>query len=114
MKDIEKYLETRPAAFREALEHVRSVVLAAAPDADEAMVYGAPGIKLNGQSLVCYASFKKHCGFYPLSPGIIEELHDDLKSFQTAKGTIRFQPDHPIPDSLITKMVRMRIEEVTG
>lgn len=33
------------------------------------------------------------------------------KEFDLAKGTIRFQPDHPVPSELVARIVRPRIAE---
>jgi uncharacterized protein YdhG (YjbR/CyaY superfamily) len=34
---------------------------------------------------------------------------DELKDYDTSKGTIRFQPDHPLPATLVRKLVKARI-----
>ena len=72
------------------------------------MVYGVPGFKQDG-GLVCYAAHKTHCGFYPMSPVVIDALKDELAGFETAKGTVRFTPDKPLPDALIVEIVTRRI-----
>ncbi len=107
---IEAYLAKRPEDQRMALEHIRALVKQAAPEAREAMVYGVPGFKQDG-GLVCYAAFKNHCGFYPMSPMLIDAMKAELAGFETAKGTVRFTPDKPLPDELITEIVKRRIEE---
>ena len=107
---IDAYLAKLGDEQRMALEHIRAVVKQAAPEAQEALVYGVPGFKQNG-GLVCYAAFKNHCGFYPMSPIVIDALKVELAGFETAKGTVRFTPDRPIPDALIAEIVRRRIDE---
>ncbi|MCB1756465.1 MAG: DUF1801 domain-containing protein [Gammaproteobacteria bacterium] len=82
------------------------------PDADEAFVYGVPGFKLGGKSLVCYAGFKHHCGFYPMSPAVIAAYSSDLAGYEVAKGTIRFQPEKPLPKTLVKKLVKARVAEL--
>ena len=112
--EVEEYLSNFPMDFQKALLNIRSIVLRVAPSASEAFVYGVPGFKMKGKSLVCYAAFKNHCGFYPMNPELIKEFARELSVFETAKGTIRFQPDHPIPDPLLKKMVTARVKELGG
>jgi uncharacterized protein YdhG (YjbR/CyaY superfamily) len=109
-KKIDAYLAKLDPDKRAALEHLRALVRQAAPEAEEAMVYGVPGFKLDG-GLVCYAAHAAHCGFYPMSPVVIAAMKAELAGFETAKGTVRFTPDKPIPDSVVTEIVRRRIEE---
>ncbi len=46
-----------------------------------------------------------------MNPAVIVALKDELKSYETSKGAIRFPVDKPLPASLIKKMVKMRIAE---
>ena len=108
---IDAYVAKAPEPFRGALEHVRALVRSTVPDAEEALVYGVPGFRYGGQPLVCYAAFKAHCGFYPMSPALMDSLEDELAGFRTAKGTIQFTPDNPLPDSLVRKIVKARAKE---
>jgi len=111
-KDIDAYLASLPENYRQALQSIREAVRAAAPDADEAFVYGVPGFKLDGKSLACYAGFKNHCGFYPLSPDVIRAYSSELKDYEISKGTIRFQPEQPLSKTLVEKLVRARAAEL--
>ena len=111
-KDIDAYLADLPTEQRDALQRIREIVRTAVPAAEEALVYGVPGFKLHGKSLVAYAAFKKHCGFYPLSPAVIEAHEPQLQRFELAKGTIRFQPDKPLSVALIKKLVKARVAEL--
>jgi uncharacterized protein YdhG (YjbR/CyaY superfamily) len=61
---------------------------------------------------VTFAALKEHCGFYPMSPDVIEAFGDELKGYSTAKGTIRLQPDNPLPAVLVRKIVKARMAEI--
>ena len=113
-EDIDAYLAQRPEDQRRALGHVREAIRVAAPDADEAFVYGVPGFRLGGKALACYAGFTHHCGFYPMSPEVIEAHAAELEGYEIAKGTIRFQAGEPPPASLIETLVTARAAEIRG
>jgi uncharacterized protein YdhG (YjbR/CyaY superfamily) len=107
--EIDAYLATLPDAMRNALEALRQTIRLAAPDALEAISYGAPAFRYHGRPLVAYRGAKAHCSFYPMDPAVIEAHEDELEPYDTAKGTIRFMPDLPLPDALVTKLVQARI-----
>lgn len=109
---IDAYLATLPDDMRDALENLRRTIQAAAPDAIEAISYGAPAFEYRGRPLVAYRAAKAHCAFYPMNPAVIEAHRDELRAYDTAKGTIRFTPEAPLPDALVTKLVKARVAEV--
>jgi uncharacterized protein YdhG (YjbR/CyaY superfamily) len=49
-----------------------------------------------------------------MSSSTVEAHQDDLKDYDTSKGTIRFQPDRPLPAALVRKLVKARIAENAG
>lgn len=105
---IDDYLSGVPADQRAALEVLRCQILAAAPGAEEGISYGLPTFKLNG-SLVHFGAAKRHCAFYP--HGVIEVFADRLRAYDTSKGTIRFQPDAPLPEALVREIVEYRVAQ---
>lgn len=107
------FLATLPAPQRQALEHLRQVIVAAAPGAEEYVGYGVPAFRQNG-ALVSFGAGKHHCAFYVQSPAVMEALAADLKGLDTSKGTVRFTPEQPLPDALVTKLVQARIAENTA
>ena len=113
-KDVDAYLAEFPTDARKALEELRKTIRAAAPEAEEGFSYGVPAFKFNGKALVCFAAFKNHCGFYPMSPEVLNSFADDLTEYKTAKGTIRFDPKKGLPTALVKRIVRARIMELKG
>jgi uncharacterized protein YdeI (YjbR/CyaY-like superfamily) len=57
---IDAYIAKAPPFARPILEKVRERVHAAAPEADEAMKWGAPGFTVDGKILLVMAAFKAH------------------------------------------------------
>lgn len=107
---IDQYLENLPEEHRRALQKLRTQIQAAAPKAEECISYGIAAFKLNGM-LVGLGATKKHCAFYVMSSSIADQFTDQLEKYDTSKGTIRFQPDKPLPVSLVKKIVKARIVE---
>jgi uncharacterized protein YdhG (YjbR/CyaY superfamily) len=107
---IDEYLAAVPPDKRAALEMLRQQVHAAAPDATEGISYGMPAFRLDGRYFVGFGAAKDHCSLYA-GRAPVEALADELAGYRLWKGTINFQPDHPLPEELVTKLVRMRIAE---
>jgi uncharacterized protein YdhG (YjbR/CyaY superfamily) len=108
---VAAYLAALPKDSRAALKKLRQTIKAAAPEAIEGISYGMPAFKHKGP-LVYYAAFKDHCSFFPASMAMMRRFAAELKRYDNAsKGTIRFQPDNPLPVSLVTKLVRARVAE---
>jgi uncharacterized protein YdhG (YjbR/CyaY superfamily) len=113
-KTIDEYLASVTAAQRAALERLRKAIQAAAPKAEEGFSYGLPAFRLDGKPLVAFGAAANHCAFYPMSSATVAAHKDDLKDYDTSKGTIRFQPDQPLPAALVRKLVKARIAENAG
>jgi len=108
-KTHDDYLAAVTEDKRGALQELRTAIKMAAPKAEECISYQVPAFRLNGKFLVAYGAAKNHCAFYPGST--VKALKNELKSYDTSKGTIRFSADKPLPSALVRKLVRLRIEE---
>jgi uncharacterized protein YdhG (YjbR/CyaY superfamily) len=111
MKTIDEYLTTLGNDQRAALEKLRKAIQAAAPKAEECISYRLPAFRLNGRMLVAFGARANHCAFYPMSSSTVEAHQDELKNYETSKGTVRFQAGHPLPTALVRKLVKARIAE---
>jgi len=112
-RDIDAYLAPLGAGKRAALEKLRRAIRAAAPGAEECISYGIPAFRLDGRMLVAFGAAKKHCAFYPGAAPIAAHKRE-LEKYDTSKGTIRFPEEHPLPVTLVRKLVRTRIAERAG
>ena len=109
-KTIDEYIAGFPDETRAALQEMRALITAAAPDATETMSYAIPTFDLNGRHLVHFAGYEGHVGFYP-APSGIAAFKAELKPFKSAKGSVQFPLDRPLPADLIRRMVAFRVEE---
>jgi uncharacterized protein YdhG (YjbR/CyaY superfamily) len=106
---IDEYISSFPKNIQKMLGDVRSVIRKIAPDSVEAISYGIPTFKLNG-NLVHFAAFKNHIGFYP-TPNGIEEFEKELSVYKQGKGSVQFPVDKPLPLDLISKIVKYRVKK---
>ncbi len=102
-------MRAQPLAVRMRLKEIRSIVRSLAPDAVEKISYRMPAFFLNG-ALVWFAAFKNHIGFYPGASGVAV-FQDEIKSYKSAKGSIQFPHDRPLPAALIKRIVKYRMKE---
>jgi len=110
-KTIDQYLANVKPSNRKTLHKLRQTIQTAVPNAEECISYGIPAFRLNGRSLVFFGAWRSHCAFYPGSAATLKNFRNELKNFQTSKGTIRFSPDKPLPVALVKKLVKTRIAE---
>ena len=108
--DVDEYLAGISEPARTTLNKGRAFIRSVAPpEATEGISYGIPMFKYKGM-LAGFAAFSDHCSLFP-GAGPTVEFKNDLKNFQTSKGTIRFAPDKPLPATLLKKIVKSRIAE---
>jgi uncharacterized protein YdhG (YjbR/CyaY superfamily) len=103
-KTIDAYLKPVDPKKRAALQKLRKQIHAALPGAEECISYGMPGFRYRGKVVVWMGAAAKHCSLFP--GGIVEAYAADLKGYDVSKGTIRFQPDGPLPPALVRKIVK--------
>ena len=107
-REVDEYLATLDEPKRRALEQLRRTILEIIPDAEQCMSYGMPAFKLDGKVVAGFAAFKRHLSYFPHSGSVLPRLADDLASYSTTKGTLRFPIDTPLPKALVRKLVAER------
>jgi uncharacterized protein YdhG (YjbR/CyaY superfamily) len=108
-KNIDDYIVTFPPNVQHKLKELRNAIKESAPEAEEAISYGMPTFKLNG-NLVHFAAYKKHIGFYPTHSGILA-FEEKLSIYKHSKGAVQFPIDRPIPLDIVREIVRFRVRE---
>ena len=106
---IDEYLARVSPDKRAALEQLRATIRAVVPTAEECISYQMPAFRHEGRVLVYFAAAANHCAFYP--GGLVNDFKDELEAYETSKGTIRFQPERPLPASLVRKIVKARVAQ---
>ena len=108
-KNIDDYIDAFPKNVQHKLRELRSAIKELAPAAEEAISYGMPAFRLNGD-LVWFAAYKKHIGFYPTHSGILA-FEEKISIYKHSKGAVQFPIDGQIPLDLVREIVRFRVKE---
>ncbi|MEO6285501.1 MAG: DUF1801 domain-containing protein [Dyadobacter sp.] len=110
-KTIDEYIAGFPKETQVILEAVRKTIREAAPEAGETISYDMPTFTLGGSYLIYFAGWKKHIALYPVSGKLLEELGEELSQYKGSKGSVHFPLDKPMPLDLITRIVKIRLQD---
>ncbi len=108
-ENIEEYIKAAPRETQLKLNEIRACIRSAAPGAKEGLKWGMPAFSYD-RILVTFAVFKHHIGFYP-TPSAVKAFEKSLSKYTTAKGSIQFPLEEPLPLSLIRKITSFRVKE---
>lgn len=112
-RSVDEYLAGVPEPARSTLKKVRAAIRSAVPpEATEVISYRMPAFRYKGM-LVWYAAFAHHCSFFS-GASVTAAFRDELKGYDTSKGTIRFPVDKPLSAALVKKLVKLRVAENEG
>jgi uncharacterized protein YdhG (YjbR/CyaY superfamily) len=107
--NIDEYISNYPDDTQLKLKEIRKAIQKIAPEAKEKIAYGIPTFVYHG-NLVHFGGFKDHIGFFPGASGVTA-FENELRKYETSKGTIRFSLEKPLPLALIRRIVKFRIQE---
>jgi len=107
-KNYREYASSLDAGARSSLDEIRETLAAALPEATETISYGLPAFEIDGKKFVWFAAFKKHVGFYPGSAAIAK-FANQLTRYKTAKGSVQFPYDSPLPRTLVSRMAKYAV-----
>jgi uncharacterized protein YdhG (YjbR/CyaY superfamily) len=104
VKDIDAYIANQTDDIKAKLSKIRQTIKTSVPEAVEVISYQMPAFKYHGM-LAYFAAFKNHYSIF-ISPKIILAFKDELKEYETSKGTIKIPNDKPVPVRLVTKIIK--------
>jgi uncharacterized protein YdhG (YjbR/CyaY superfamily) len=107
---IDDYLARVPPRLRTLLRGVRRTIRKTAPRATESISYGIPTFKLDAERLIYFSAARNHAAIH-----MVRRVHLDEAArlgFGIGRGSIRFTPEQPLPERLLTRIVKARIAEI--
>ena len=111
---VDEYLAALPDDRRRVMQQLRDILVAGAPEAEEAISYKMPALRWNDRFFMSYDAFKGHYSLFPSTDAMEKELGDDIQPYLSGKGTLRFASDKPLPANLIGRIVAIRRREFSS
>lgn len=108
-KTVEEYILSFSKDIQERLNQLRKIIKEEATKAEEKISYNMPSYMLKGR-LLYFAVHTNHIGLYAL-PSANIKFKDELRDYETSKGTIKFPHNKPLLTDLIRKIVKFRVKE---
>jgi uncharacterized protein YdhG (YjbR/CyaY superfamily) len=112
--EIDEYLDSLEEPKRTTLAQLRDTIVAIVPDAEQGISYGMPAFKLRGKTIAGFAAFKNHLSYLPHSGSVIPQLTNETAGYTSTKGSLHFQIDQPLPETLVKKLLAVRMTEAFG
>lgn len=109
---VDRYLAALPTEQRVALARLRALLLAAIPDAEEAIKTRVPAIRYKGKTVVGFGAAREHVALYVMFGDALTALKDDFSRYEVSSRVVRFSPAEPLPAALVRKVVRHRLAEI--
>jgi Uncharacterized conserved protein len=110
VETIDQYISEQTEEVQPIINKIREIIHASAPDATEKISWQMPTF-WQGENLIHFAAFKNHVSIFPGGEATTV-FAQQLTGYKTAKGTIQFPLNKPIPYDLIAKITQWRIAEV--
>jgi uncharacterized protein YdhG (YjbR/CyaY superfamily) len=112
-KEVTAYINAQEEPKRSTLMAVRETILTIEPKFEQVIAWNSPQFKYNGKYAVGLCAFKKHLTFSPQSAEVMAEFEKELASYVTSKSSFQFDIDKPLPKTLLSKLIKARLKELS-
>lgn len=107
---IPEYVEAAPEAGRPHLRRVYEILRRAAPEAEEAIKWGAPFF-VEPRFLFSFSAHKAHLSLAPTAEAL-EVFREDIGAYKTTTNFLKVSYDQPLPEDLIRRIAEYRVRTV--
>ncbi len=111
-KDIDAYLATVSADKRTLLQALRETIHAIVPEAEEHISYAMPAFRVKGGVVAGFLATTKGCSYFPFSGSTLSTLADAVAGYSRTKSALHFDAKHPLPKTLVRKLLKARLAEM--
>jgi uncharacterized protein YdhG (YjbR/CyaY superfamily) len=109
--EVDEYLRGVEEPKRSTLQQLRRTILEIVPDAEQVISYRVPAFRVRGKTVAGFAAYKDHLSYLPFSGSTLGDLADELEGYSMTKSALHFPVDHPLPNTLVKKLIAVRLAE---
>ena len=109
--DVDAYLSGLEEPKRGTLETLRRTILEIVPEAEQVISYRVPAFRMRGRTVAGFAAFRDHLSYLPFSGSVLTQLTDELDGYTRTKSALHFPVDQPLPETLVRKLIAVRLAE---
>lgn len=107
---IPGYIAAAPRAGQAHLRRLYELLQSVAPDAEQTIKWGTPFF-VEPRFLFAFSAHKAHLDFTPTAAGL-QPFRKELARHKTTKHLLQVPYDAPLPEVLIRKIARRRVQDV--
>ncbi len=109
---IDAWLSKVTGPRRAVLVKLRKTIHSIVPEAEECISYGMPAFRLRGKVVAGFIARADGCSYLPFSGTTLQTLAAELEGYDRTKSSLHFAPEHPLPVTLVRRLLRTRIAEL--
>ena len=107
---IAAYIDAAPEAGRPHLRRLYAILKDAAPDAQEAIKWGAPFF-VEPRFLFSFSAHTAHVSL-AATPEALERFREEIGDYKTTTNFLKVGYDEPMPEDLIRRIAEHRVQVV--
>jgi uncharacterized protein YdhG (YjbR/CyaY superfamily) len=108
---VDAYIAQFPKDTAQRLKTVRKLIEKQLPGAEQVISYGIPTFKINGKYVIYFSGWRDHISLHPIPPKGDANFQNELKRYQTGKGTVQFPHELPLPLDFIRRFIEFQVKE---
>lgn len=110
---VDEHLARFGGKQRESLEKLRRTIASVVPTAEECIRYGMPAFTVQGKAVAGFEGFTNHCSYFPHSGSVVAAAGPLPPWCEAERGTLRFPIGKALPVSLVRRLIRIRLDEIS-
>lgn len=114
MSVIDDHIAGLPEPQAATLARLRDDLRQLLPTAEERISYRMPCFAVAGKAVAGFDGFRNHCSYFPHSGSVIGKVTGYPDWAEPEPGTLRFPIGKRLPKSLLRKLIRARLDEISA